>query len=71
MWQYIDGDSRAAVSARLEDLGAKASEQAPLAHLSLEPAPGTPELLVVLRTWPGSRRILASARPHGPPVEWA
>jgi hypothetical protein len=71
MWQYIDGDSRAAVSARLEDLGAKASEQAPLAHLSLEPAPGTPELLVVLQTWPGSRRILASARPHGPPVEWA
>jgi hypothetical protein len=70
MWQYIGADSQAAVTARLEQLGAQASERAPLAHLSLEPVPGTPDFLVVLQTWPGSRRVLAAARPHGPPVEW-
>jgi hypothetical protein len=71
MWQYIGAASQAAITARLEELGAQASAQAPLAHLCLEPVPGTPQFQVVLQTWPGSRRVLASARPHGPPVAWS
>jgi hypothetical protein len=71
MWQYLATESQAAVTARLDELGAQASEQAPLAHLSLEPVPGASGFQVVLQTWPGSRRTLGSASPHGPPVKWA
>lgn len=74
MWQYIGQRSQAAISARLDELGARARPEAPLAHLFLEPtrrAPGAEhEFLVVLQTWPGHRRILGTARPHGAPVAW-
>jgi hypothetical protein len=74
MWQYIGQRSQVAVSARLDELGTRACPEAPLAHLFLEPtrrAPGAEhEFLVVLQTWPGQRRILGSARPHGVPVTW-
>ena len=44
MWQYLSPDDRAAVDARLEELGAKADESTPLAQLRLEltrvPRPG-------------------------------
>jgi hypothetical protein len=74
MWQYIGQRSQAAVSARLDELGTRAGPEAPLAHVFLEPTRRTPqaehEFLVVLQTWPGQRRILGSARPHGMPVTW-
>lgn len=75
MWQYLDHDERAEVSARLAQLGAEADADAGLAHLSLEPRRRTPEaeheFLVVLRTWPGGEeRVLGRAQPHGVPVDW-
>jgi hypothetical protein len=74
MWQYIGADSQAAVGTRLDELGGRADEDAPLAHLFLEPTrrgPGAEhEFLLVLQTWPGTRRILASAPGHGLPISW-
>jgi hypothetical protein len=82
VWQYLPEDERAAVSDRLEELGARADAEAALAHLRLEPerrrAGGDHEFLVRLRTWPGgpqgsdrSDRLLGVAHPHGIPTRWA
>ena len=75
MLQYLASEDRAAVIARIEEIGAAATDEAPFAHLSLEPSRRTPdadhEFLVVLQTWPGGEsRLLGSAAPHGLPVAW-
>ena len=62
-------------TARVVELGERATEQAPFVHLTLEPTRRTPdsdhEFLVVLTSWPdGRRRILGRAPPHGVPVTW-
>lgn len=75
MWQYLDRAEQAAVAARLDALGATATDESPLAHLALEPRRRTPdsdhEFLLVMRTWPaGEERILCTAAGHGPPIVW-
>jgi hypothetical protein len=75
MWQYLDRAERAAVTARLDELGSAADAGSRLAHLSLEPRRRTPaaehEFLVMLRTWPGGEeRLLGRAAPHGVPTTW-
>jgi len=74
MWQYMPKPAQAAVTDRLEELGAAAGPQSPLGHLFLEPTRRTPEgeheFLVVLHTWPGERRVLGSAHGHGVPITW-
>jgi hypothetical protein len=74
MWQYIGEEQQQTVARRLEELGERATAESPLAHLFLEPTRRTSnqrhEMLVVLQTWPGRRRILGSAPGHGLPVAW-
>jgi hypothetical protein len=75
MWQYLPAADQQAVTSRIEELGAAASETSPFAHLSLEPARRTPgsghEFLVVLRLWPtGARRIIGASVAHGVPTTW-
>lgn len=75
MWQYLSAAEQDSVTARIDELGAAASDTAPFAHLFLEPTRRTPEreheFLVVLTTWPGGeRRILGSSRGHGIPTTW-
>ncbi len=75
MWQYLTTEDKQAVTDRIESLGRSAVTRRPFAHLFLEPQRRTPEseheFLVVLQVWPGGdRRILGSARPHGPPAVW-
>jgi hypothetical protein len=75
MWQYLPAEDQAAVTARVEELGAAATTRAPFAHLSAEPGRRTPEddheFLVVLRLWPGGeRRIIGTTRGHGIPTTW-
>jgi hypothetical protein len=75
MWQYLDADEQATVTARIQDLGRQATDDAPFAHLFLEPTRRTPssdhEFLVVLTTWPGGeRQILGTSRGHGVPTTW-
>jgi hypothetical protein len=75
MWQYLDRVEQDAVTARIQALGARATDEAPLAHLFLEPTRRTPDgphdFLVVLELWPtGERRILGSTVGHGVPTIW-
>jgi hypothetical protein len=72
--QYLGRDGRDRVAEVLAEAGRRATPQAPLARLQLEPTDADPsrgEFLVGLETWPaGEERLLARAHPHGPPVEW-
>ncbi|MET0999064.1 MAG: DUF2332 domain-containing protein [Marmoricola sp.] len=75
MWQYLPVPEQERVTARIQELGALATEGSRFAHLFLEPTRRAPEteheFLVVLTTWPGGRRrILGRAAPHGLPVTW-
>lgn len=58
----------------VRDAGARATAEAPLAWLSLEPirkADGGWDHAVRLSLWPGGEpRLLAFSSPHGPPVRW-
>jgi hypothetical protein len=72
VWQYLDDAQRACVVATLDDAGARATGDTPLAWLRLEPPVGT-QSPVELRvtTWPGgTERLLAVAGFHRDPVRW-
>ena len=74
MWQYLPRADRTAINERLDAIGVSATKRAVLARLTLEPRRRTPEsdheFLVVLECWPGERRILGVAAPHGVPTTW-
>lgn len=75
MWQYVSRGEQARVTARLAELGARATSEGPLAHIAFEPrrlAPDGPHRFVVsVRTWPGGvERLVGEAPPHGLPVRW-
>jgi hypothetical protein len=72
--QYLPAAERERVGALLEQAGARATADAPLAHLWLEPervGSGEFAFRLGLTTWPGGRTtVLADAQGHGPPVVW-
>lgn len=75
MWQYVAPDEQAALTRRIEALGASAGPSAPFVHLRAEPArraPGAPhEFLVRMRVWPGGDdRLLGTTAAHGLPTTW-
>ncbi|MFP5253690.1 MAG: DUF2332 family protein, partial [Actinomycetes bacterium] len=75
MWQYLDDAEQHDVTAAIERLGDAATDEAPFAHLAMEPMRRTPdaehEFLVVLTEWPaGERRVLGASRGHGVPTDW-
>jgi hypothetical protein len=80
MWQYLSREEQTRIRARLDELGASASPEMPLAHVYVEPTRRTPEssheFLVCLESWSGDavadgvRRILGKVAPHGLPVTW-
>jgi hypothetical protein len=72
VWQYLDEVSRARIVAALEDAGARATADAPLAWLRLEPwGEGLADPRVLLRSWPGGAdELLARAGFHQQPVTW-
>lgn len=75
MWQYLSLPEQSTITADVEAIGARATADAPFAHLTLEPHRRTPdadlEFVVRVRCWPGSDdRLLAVCSPHGPPVTW-
>lgn len=76
VWQYLDAAERAAVRRQIGEAGARATPDAPLALLTLEPdrVGADHRFPVALTLWTGSaaeRRELAVATGHGPPVRWA
>jgi hypothetical protein len=75
MWQYLREDERRRVSARLEQIGAAATDSAPFAHIAFEPRRLTPagrhRFVAAVRSWPGGAERLAGEAPaHGVPVDW-
>lgn len=73
MWQYLGRDEQDRVRASIDALGARATAEAPFAHVHLEPSRRTPEseheFLVWLETWPtGERRVLGTSVGHGVPT---
>jgi hypothetical protein len=66
--QYLTPAEREAFEENVMAAGERASAEAPLAWLSMEPAGGMTD--VRLRTWPdGESRLLARAGYHGTPVD--
>jgi hypothetical protein len=62
--QFFSGITAARARRAFEDAGARASAEAPLAHLRFEPRTGGASL--TLTTWPGgTERELARSTPHG------
>jgi hypothetical protein len=70
-FQYFPAEVQARTEAAIEAAGAEASEQAPVAWLRYEMAPGEDRPSLRLRTWPGGEdRLLAWCHPHGKSVRW-
>ena len=69
VFQYLSPDGRRALLEVLDAAAARATGDAPLAWLRLEPGGDQAELR--LTTWPGgTTRLLATSAYHGPPVAW-
>ena len=76
VWQYLSVQEQARAAARMETLGAAATDTAAFAHLCMEhgrqTSGGPGEVLVSLRTWPGGEpQVLGTTRGHGIPTTWS
>ncbi|HEX5181890.1 MAG TPA: DUF2332 domain-containing protein [Allosphingosinicella sp.] len=68
-FDYFVAETQARIVRRLEEAGAGATEESPLAWLRYEAGPDHFELR--LRAWPdGEDRLLAGGHPHGSMVRW-
>jgi hypothetical protein len=69
VWQYLPPETRAAVREAVKAAGARATADAPIAWLRMEPgSEPTKGAEVRLRSWPGEERLLAITGYHGRPV---
>ena len=73
MWQYVGAVERERITGLVEEAGALASMDAPLAWVSLEANRDTHRHELMVRYWPGGAEWahLGTAHPHGAWVEWA
>jgi len=70
MWWYLPEADRKEIARSVEEAGARASREAPLFWLRMEP-PSMQFCEVRMRSWPGGGdRLLARAHHHGRWVEW-
>lgn len=70
-WQYLPEPVAARVTAAIEAAGDRATADAPIGWLRLEPSPTELHADLRLRTWPGGAdRLLATAGFHDGPVRW-
>lgn len=70
-WQYLPAPSAAAITETVEQAGAAASREAPLAWLRLEPSADGAHCDLRCTRWPGGEEVLlATAGFHGGPVTW-
>ena len=73
MWQYLPEPTQAAITAAMEEAGAQAGAERPLAWLALETNRQTFRHELRVRYWPGGEEAvqLCEAHPHGAWVEWS
>jgi hypothetical protein len=72
MWQYLPGPVRERVVSELQAAGSRATDDAPLAWLRLEPAPKYLHAELRCTQWPGGdERLLATAGFHAGRVNWS
>jgi hypothetical protein len=71
-WQYLPAATQAGLARAIAEAGGRASAQAPLAWLRMEPQPpDMGEIELRLTLWPGGEeRRLARCHPHGAWIEW-
>lgn len=72
VWQYLPEPTRDAITAAMEQAGAEATEDRPLAWVRLETNRATFRHELTVRYWPGGAEpaMLAEAHPHGAWVRW-
>lgn len=71
MWQYMAADTTAAIEAAIAAAGARATVDAPLAWLRMEPIDMKSFPLIRLTTWPGAQnRTLGTVHFHGRWARW-
>lgn len=72
MWQYLPRETKDAILATLDTAGAKATHDAPIARLRMEPRdPKDAFATLSLTLWPGGEtRLLAKCDYHGRWIEW-
>ena len=73
VWQYLTQVAQARIIRLMEEAGAKADTQAPLAWLALEPdlANARSFFRITLRLWPGGQKeTLGDMEPHGRALRW-
>lgn len=79
LWQYLPEAERSRISSAMEEAGARATREKPLAWLALETNRATFAHELTLRYWNGAEKagegdgtphLLATAHPHGAWVEW-
>jgi hypothetical protein len=72
MWQYLPAATQQAITSMMEEAGARATADRPLAWLALETNRETFRHELRVRYWPGGEEAvhLAEAHPHGAWVEW-
>lgn len=73
MWRYMPDATRARIAAHMARMAETATQQAPLAWLSMEPPPHmSTKMDLELTLWPnGGLRRLAQVHPHGSAVDWS
>jgi hypothetical protein len=71
MWMYVPEAERKHIHALMDEAGARATAESPLAWLRME-GPNFEYCEIRLRTWPGGEeRLLGKCHYHGAWVEWA
>lgn len=71
MWQYMAAPEQAAIAAALDDAGATATAESPLAWLRLEPPEMGRRLELRCCRWPGGEdALLATCDAHGACIDW-
>lgn len=71
MWQYMPAATRDGLRAAIADAGERATREAPLAWLALEPPAADVAFELRLTKWPGGEsHVLATAHPHGREATW-
>jgi hypothetical protein len=70
MWQYMPDEVQRRITQTLQTRGERATDDAPLALLTMEPGPAAVTMDLALTLWPGGeRRLLAHCGGHGPPID--